>query len=65
MGRIIPPVMSQNKFMDIKPILEEELKTMYRMIQIMEPKSEAEFIAVTLPNLHVRLFHELQALKGE
>ena len=42
---------------NLKTILIEELKTMYEMIELMQPKSEAEFIAVTLPNLHTRLFN--------
>ena len=44
--------------MELQKILKEELKTAYRLMGIMKPKSEAEFIAVVLPNLHMKI-HEL------
>ena len=44
---------------DIKEVLIEELKTIYKMIAVMQPKSEAEFIKVMLPNIHIRLFNLL------
>ena len=50
---------------DLKETLRSELKTMYQMIGIMEPKNEAEFIAVALPNLHTALFEWLQSKQEE
>lgn len=44
--------------MELREILTEELKEAYRLIQLMQPKSEAEFVAVVLPNLHLKI-HEL------
>ena len=44
---------------NLKEILIEELKTIYRMINIMKPKSEAEFITVALPNLQIKMFELL------
>jgi hypothetical protein len=44
----------------LRQVLEEELKTMYRLIAVMYPTSEAEFIAVALPNLHLRMFELLK-----
>ena len=41
---------------NLKEILISDLKRMYQMIEIMEPKNEAEFIAIALPNLHLALF---------
>ena len=41
---------------DLREILTEELKTMYRMVKIMQPTSEEEFIAVALPNLHLKVY---------
>ena len=46
--------------MELQETLKEELKTMYRMIGLMKPQSEAEFIAVALPNLLIKV-HELLA----
>jgi len=50
---------------NLKTTLIEELKTMYGMIELMQPKSEAEFIAVALPNLHTRLFNDLLSDKSK
>ena len=50
---------------DLKETLISELETMYRMIGLMQPKSEAEFIAVALPNLHLALFEWLKSKQEE
>ena len=42
--------------MNLQEELKEELKTMYHLIGVMKPKNEAEFINVTLPNLHLKVF---------
>ncbi len=49
--------------MELRNILEEELKTMYRLIQMMQPKNEAEFIGVALPNLHLKVYELLNPNK--
>ena len=50
---------------DLKESLTSELETMYRMIGLMQPKSEAEFIAVALPNLQLALFEWLKSKQEE
>ena len=45
--------------LNIEKIVKEELETMYRLLNIMKPESEVEFINVMTPNLTLRLFHLL------
>lgn len=45
------------KAVNLRGALEDALHDMYRMVSLMQPKSEAEFIAVALPNLHISM-HE-------
>lgn len=42
----------------LREVLVEEIKEAYRLIALMTPKSEVEFVATVLPNLHLRI-HEL------
>lgn len=39
----------------LKDILETELHEMLRITSLMQPNSDAEFIAIALPNLHITL----------
>jgi len=41
---------------NLKETIIIELKLIYQMIKMMEPKNAAEFIAIALPNLHLALF---------
>jgi len=50
---------------NLKEILISDLKRMYQMIEIMEPKNEAEFIAIALPNLHLALFEWIKSKQEE
>lgn len=48
---------------NLQEVLKEELRTMYRVMDIMKPQSEDEFIAVVLPNLHLKIFELLENKK--
>ena len=42
---------------ELKEGLKDEIRTMVRMVNQLNPKSEAELIAVLLPNLHLFCFN--------
>lgn len=50
-------IIDQSREESLKDFLTKEIGTIYDMVQIMLPKSRAEFITITLPNLHINLFH--------
>ncbi len=45
---------------DLRDVLTEELHTVLELAKQMQPNNDAEFIAVALPNLHVRMFHYIE-----
>ncbi len=48
---------------DLKEVLKEEIRTMARMVNVMNPKSEGELMAVCLPNLHTRMHEYISDIK--
>lgn len=44
----------QQKF---KKLINEQAVVAFNMVSIMQPKSEVEFIATVIPNLHIELFN--------
>lgn len=50
---------------NLQEILTDEIKTILKMFQIMKPENEAMFIAVALPNLHLKVHELLSQAKAE
>ena len=43
----------------LRDFIEEQLYTMLEVTSVMQPKSDKEFIAVALPNLHTKVFERI------
>jgi hypothetical protein len=58
-AKTTPPQDPQNTFREeVENTLKEEIRIMARMVKVMQPKTESELFAVTLPNLSIKV-HEL------
>ena len=49
----------------LRDFIEEQLHIMLDVTSSMQPKSDKEFIAVALPNLHTNIFHHIEEVKHQ
>tara|TARA_R110002126_G_scaffold17316_4_gene67749 strand:+ start:6657 stop:6827 length:171 start_codon:yes stop_codon:yes gene_type:complete len=50
---------------EIETFVKKELETIYKLIGVMQPKNEAEFINIMIPNLSTGLFHLLNETEND